>query len=392
MSGKFEPHNEAGKKRGGNSLLVILLILLIVAALAAAALFLLPKLLSFQPPQETEPSTEMTQAPTTEPTTVPTTEPTTVPTTEPAPVYTNPLTGEVIEEPLDKRIFAVSINNLPYAVPHYGVNQADIFMEMLVNGSIIRGLALFTDPSDVPAIGSVRSDRFMFNNICLHYDAIMIHAGGDSTVLANARERGISNYNIDTWDATDYSFRDKERNRAGYDWEHCLFANGDGLEAHAIEKEITVDQDPEKDYRLRFTEDGTPEDGEDASTVNLTFKYKTTKKDTSMVYNAELGKYVYHQYEKEMVDGATGEPEAFQNVLILIADIKMISRGFYEGDLVTGGEGYYACGGKIIPITWGSDSEDSPLWFKTKDGEPLLMGVGNSYIAIAPLDSPVIYE
>jgi len=389
MSGKFENHQDNEKQRGGSTLLTVLLILLVVAALAAAAYFLLPKFLSTQP---TEPSTESTLAVTEAPTTQPTTEPTTAPTTEPPPVYTNPLTGEVIDAPLSKRIFAVSINNLPYAVPHIGTNQADILMEMLVNGSIIRCLALYTDPSDVPAIGSVRSNRFMFNNICLHYDAIMIHAGGDSTVRANARERGIPNYNIDTESDTPYSFRDKERNKAGYGWEHCLFAKGDGLEAHAVEKEIDVNQDPEKDYCLRFTEDGTPEGGEAASTVSLTFHYSKTKKETSMIYNPELGKYVYHQYEEDMVDGATGEPEAFKNVLILLADIKMINRGFYEGDLVTGGQGYYACGGKIIPITWGSDSEESPLWFKTLDGEPLLMGVGNSYFAIAPIDSPVTYE
>lgn len=361
-----------------------------ILALSLAALLLCG--CAARTPAPTSPSTTEPPEVTTEPTAAPTTEPTTVPTTEPEPVYTNPLTGEVIEAPVEKRIFAVSINNLPYAVPHYGVNQADIYLEMLVNGSIIRGLALFTDPSDVPSIGSVRSNRFMFNNLCLHYDAIMAHAGGDSTVRSNARERGVDNFNIDTWDETSYSFRDKERSKAGYDWEHCLFAKGDGLEAHAVEEGIDVSQDPEKDYCLRFTEDGTPEGGEEAGTVNLTFQYKSTKKDTSMIYNEELGKYVYHQYGEDMLDGATGEPEAFRNVLVLLADVHMISRGFYEADLVAGGEGYYACGGKIIPITWGSDSEDSPLWFKTMDGEPLSMGVGNSYIAIAPLDSPVSYE
>lgn len=391
MSGKFEPHQEDSQKRGGGALPAVLLILLLLAAAAAAAFFLLPKR---QSPQPTEEPTVPTQAATTQHVTqAPTTEPATeAPTTEPAPVYTNPLTGEVLEEPLTKRLYAVSINNLPDAVPHYGINKADMFLEMFVNGSIIRGLALYSDVTDVPAIGSVRSTRYMFNDLCIHYDAITVHAGGSEWVLANVRERGVDGFNIDTPDKTDYSFRDQDRVKAGYGWEHVLFAKGEGLEAKALEKGFRVDQDPEKDYCLRFTDDGTPADGEDANTVSLTFTFRSSKKDTSMVYDESLGKYVYNQYGKSMVDGETGEPEAFQNVFILMTNVTMNAHGYHEADLVTGGEGYYACGGKIIPITWGSDSEDSPLWFRTMDGEPLLMGVGNSYVAIAPVGSPVSYE
>ena len=163
---------------------------------------------------------EPTTIATTEPITEATTEPTTVPTTEPPPVYTNPLTGEIIDEPIDTRIFAVSINNLQKAVPHYGVQQADIFMEMFVNGSIIRGLALYTDPSDVTGIGSVRSTRFMFSDIALHYDAIMVHAGGSEVVMNNAAARGVDGFNIDTSKETYYSFRDKERQKSGFGGEH----------------------------------------------------------------------------------------------------------------------------------------------------------------------------
>ena len=116
------------------------------------------------------------------------------------------------------------------------------------------------------------------------------------------------------------------------------------------------------------------------------------RKDTTMVYDEELGKYVYHQYNKMMVDGATEEPEAFQNVIIMLADIHMISQGYHVADFLAGGEGYYACGGKIVPIKWHCDAEDEPFYFTTLDGEPLNLGVGNSYIGIAPTESPVVWE
>ena len=182
--------------------------------------------------------------PTTEATTEATTEPTTVPTTEPAPVYTNPLTGEVIDAPIDTRIFAVSINNLEKAIPHYGIPEADIFMEMFVNGSIIRGLALFADPSDVNAIGAVRSTRPMFTDISLRYNAIVAHAGGDERVLKAAAAKGAEGINMYTADESYFSFRDMARRKSGYAIEHCLFAKGSGLKDRAVEKGIDISLDP----------------------------------------------------------------------------------------------------------------------------------------------------
>ena len=47
----------------------------------------------------------------------------------------------------------------------------------------------------------------------------------------------VEDFNIDTWDQTDYSFRDKQRNRK-IGWEHCLFAKGQGIYDLAQEKNL----------------------------------------------------------------------------------------------------------------------------------------------------------
>lgn len=149
-------------------------------------------------------------------------------------------------------------------------------------------------------------------------------------------------------------------------------------------------RDPEKDYRLTFTEDATPVEGETAETITVTFSYNGSKKDTTMQYDPELGEYVYYQYGMKMVDGKTNEPESFENVVIMMTNISL--NGIYHvADFVAGGEGYFACGGKLIPMKWYCDSEDSPFYFTTVDGEPLNFGVGNSYFAIAPVKSPVTW-
>ena len=342
-------------------------------------------------PAATEATTAPTQAPATEATEAPT-ETTEAP-TEPPVVYRNPLNGEVLDEPYTGRIFAVTISNIRDALPHYGTMEADILMEMWVNGSIIRDLALYTDVSKAEAIGSVRSDRLMFNQIVKMYDAVLADAAGSDQVLNDAKNTGVNRMTIDTGDSTDYSYRAKDRVftfKPESKYEHTLFAKGAGLLDFAQKKGFSVTQPADKDYNLHFTEDGTPE-GETANSVNVTFTYRNNKKDTTMVYDESLGKYVYNQYGKVMVVGDTEDPECFTNVIIMLADI---TRGdvYYTANFTGGGTGYYANGGKIIPITWGCDGEESPFWFKTVDGEDLELGVGNTYMAIAPQDSPVTYE
>jgi hypothetical protein len=196
------------------------------------------------------------------------------------------------------------------------------------------------------------------------------------------------NYNIDSWVVAKEgtSYRDTVYKRS---YENTLFGVGPGIKAYAEAQGVPMEL--EKDYGFRFTENGTPADGEAADWIALTMVYGQAKKDTQMVYNAELGKYVWNQYGKEMRDQITDELEAFSNVIIMQT---MISHNgiYHSADFVAGGTGYYANGGKLIPIVWACDDEDSAFRFMTNDAEPLQMGVGNTYIAVVTPESPVTWE
>ena len=343
------------------------------------------------PPKTTMP----TEAPTTEATAAPTTEePTTEPTTEPAPVYTNPLNGQTLDAPYTGRVVAVTISNIHDALPHYGTMGADILMEMWVNGSIIRDLALFSDITKAQEVGSVRSIRPMFSQIVKHYDAVLLDASGSDQALAHASSLGIQHINVDTYDGTAYSYRNMDRDftfKPASKLEHCLFVKPEGVEALLADRGYATTQPEDKDYGMTFAENGTPEGGETANTVTVALTYRNNIKNTSMVYDESLGKYVYNQYDTAMVDGSTGEPECFTNVIVMLADISMDGI-YYTANFTAGGTGYYANGGKIVPITWTTDADDAPFRFFTADGQPLSLGVGNTYIAVAPEGSPVSYE
>lgn len=329
-----------------------------------------------------------TEAPTEAPTVAPTEAP-----TEP-PVYHNPLTGEVIDTPYTGRVFATTLSNIKAALPHCGANQADIIMEMYVNDSVVRCLALFSDISQVPSIGSIRSFRLMFTDLADHYDLIVGHAYGSPLVMKNAEERGLEHINLDQWSKENYfSFRDSNR-KSKLGLEHSLMGIGSGMVEYAKELGYRTEQPEGKDYGFRFTENGTPENGEDAAEISILLTYNRAKKETIMKYDQELGKYVWNQYNKEMVDEADGQKEAFTNVIVMhppITTVKGNGATYHTADFLAGGTGYYANGGKIVPITWTCDSETEPFHFFNEDGSELLMGTGNTYMAICTADFAVTY-
>lgn len=340
------------------------------------------------PVTEAPTTVPVTQAPTEAPATEPPTEEPTEAPTEPA-LPTNPFTGETLEAPLESRPFAVSINNVQGAMPLHGVSRADIFFEMFINDYCTRGLAIFSDLSQVDHVGSVRSLRYNFTDLSRIYDAVVVHAGGSEQVMNDLKNRGVNNVNV-AYGGSGYYYRDQGRLDAGYALEHTMMIRGAQTVDYAESRGTRVTGDPEKDYGLRFRQDGTPE-GQEATRININLVHGPITKKTVMEYSADEGKYQFCQYGKAMYDPAEKQNICFENVIIMMCYV--YNDGVYHvADLVGSGEGFFACGGKIIPIKWVHEKMEDPIRFMLEDGTPLELGVGNTYIAIAPLTSSVEFQ
>ena len=315
-----------------------------------------------------------------EPTPVPTPEVTPTPT--PAPRYVHPLNGSLLDEPYTGRVFAASICNTENAIPHISLNEADVVFEMYVNSTVIRNLALFSDIRNVEVFGSVRSTRPMFHQLAGMYDTVLLHSGGSNYALNDLFKLKYDNFNIDAYEARNAgtSYRDQEYNR---EYEASLFGLGEGVYDYAEAQQMRLEQPADMDYGLNFTDEGTPSEGETANHVTIDFDFKGSDKYTEMYYNADTDKYVYHQYGREMRDLITDEQEAFTNVIAITAHMKAVNI-YQKADYTKGGSGWYACGGKLIPITWSSAEGKGPLEFFKEDGTPLEIERGNTYIAIMP--------
>ena len=91
-------------------------------------------------------------------------------------MYRSELTNEWIDESLqNQRPVAIMVDNEKTALPHYGLNDADIVYEMMnstANGEITRFMALFKDWGSIKQVGSIRSVRPTNFMIAPEYNAV----------------------------------------------------------------------------------------------------------------------------------------------------------------------------------------------------------------------------
>ena len=286
------------------------------------------------------------------------------------------------------------LNNLKKALPQLGVSQADLIYEAPAEGGITRMMAVFQSLDGVGNLGSVRSARPYYVEMAAGLDAIYIHAGGSDGAYASIKKLSVSNIDgVNGPHGGTMFWRDAARRKnAGF--EHSLLTSGERIQALLSGKLSSMRQTHEAGYALplSFTADGTPTAGNAAHTITLHWSnYKTGV----FRYDTASGTYLVEEYGAPYVDGNTDTQVAVTNVLVLHTGVKNIpgaTDGRKDISLTGSGTGYFACGGRLVPITWTCDAEDQPFRFFTEDGEPLQLQVGNTYMAIAPKDSPVVWE
>lgn len=327
-------------------------------------------------------------------------EPTLPPVEEPTPYEgpVNPLTGEPIDEKwVNARPIAVMLNNLVAAQPQLGQSEADIIYEVLAEGGITRMLGVYQSVEGVGMIGSVRSARTYYLELALGHDAVYLHAGGSPDAYDK-----IKAWNVTALDCVNgpYEGRSPGSNLFWRDADrianngsvHSVVTTGDTIIEKFAGYSFRQEHETGYTYPQEFVDLGVPENGTSAKHITVPFSpYKTGR----FAYDEETAKYLVSQYKAPYVDGNDGSQVAVTNVLILKTDCHVIpgdTEGRLDVDLTSGGEGWYACGGKWIPITWEKADRSSPFVYKDMNGNVLALGRGNSYVNIVPLDCNVTAE
>lgn len=332
-------------------------------------------------PEEIEPEEEVveTPEPETEPEPVVEEEPEPEPETEPESVFRNQLTGEICDEEYQqRRPLAIMINNMTIKEQRVqtGLSHADLILETYIEGYVTRLMAFYKDIEGIGQIGTIRSARIDYARIAEAFDALYIHVGEDPSYCANyLNENGIDDINFQ-----EHSYWFREAN--GLSTEHTLYSTDELINECItdLDRRTTTDV---TDTWVTFREDeegANPvlESGQDCNTLYVDF---SSIQETSFHYNEETGLYERWSCGEELTDYKDGEVTAVKNVFTLATTVGLYDDQVHADIGLSGGEGFYASEGKIVPIKW-STTDNYNFIITLPDGSELPANIGTSYICL----------
>lgn len=307
----------------------------------------------------------------------------------------NLLTGvpDLTDEAIGKRPVAVMVNNVPDAMPQYGVEAADLIFEIPVEGDQTRFMALYGDYTEIPQVCAIRSCRSYFPALALGFDAFYINWGIDDSIAGYLDQLQLDQYDGISGEGGFFG-RDQDRLNAGYSLEHTGYFDGTKfasvVQAEGKRLDLTEDK-----TGPAFSFNGLEEQikaGENSCTkVNIDFGSQTA----SFTYDEAAGTYLKDNCGEPQIDGKTGNQLAFANVLVLETSISVrdeIGHKEIDWDGGTDSTGYYISAGGVRQIHWAKEpgNEWSRLRFFDDDGNDIPINRGKTYIALNYPDQTVM--
>jgi hypothetical protein len=334
------------------------------------------------PPTST--ATTTTASPTASPSPTPVPTPTAVPT----PVtVADPLTGERVDPAIARRHpIAVMIDDLRPARPQSGLSQADVVWQAPAEGGIPRYMAIFQTelPKD---IGPVRSSRYYYITWAAEWRAIYTHAGGSPQALSTLRTKGRGQYvyNLDAFRHPNAFRRIKTRAAP-----HNLYTTGPNLRktggaigakdqaykaAWNFAPDVPLDQRPSG---------GSITVSYLANTI--TYKYDRT---SNTYFRSVTG-------EAKQTDASNKQRIAPKNVIVMRMKFGPLGdnphKGRLEADVIGSGKAWISTNGKTIVGTWKKTSVTGPTQFFDGQGRPVTLTIGQTFINVMQLTSPVSFK
>lgn len=346
---------------------------------------------SQQPEQEPvavvteEPTPTATSTPT--PTPTPAATPTATPTPSPTPTEVplegvNPFTGLPMDtELLTKRPYAFMVNNISSSMPQVGTSKSDMIMELMDEGGITRMMVFFQDPSEVEAIGSIRSARVYNVETALGYDALLAHCGNSDEAdwLIHVTFQMEDLDQIDGSYGEDVFYRDPDR-VASLGSVHSLMARGAGIVAAAEARGYRLDHEEGYDLSqgLQFSDNAADQCTEEANHINIVYN---GGKNTEFIYDPATAQYTMFQHGQEFLDNNV-EKVPFSNVIMIYANTYLQEDGQHLSIDLTEGTGLFFTGGRVVPINWYKSNCWDTFHYTLQDGTPLSLSRGRTFVAV----------
>jgi hypothetical protein len=284
-----------------------------------------------------------------------------------------PLTG--LEDPtgaaLTRPVLTVKVENTPDSLPQWGIDQADVIYEEIVEGGITRFAAMFNAHAP-DKIGPVRSVRNTDQAIVWPVGGIFAYSGGAPISVKSISQAPVDRINEDN--AGDAMFRDPGRKRP-----HNLYGVGEKLFAKG-------GQPVPPPALFTYRAPGAPITGVPTASFVVGFRSKPDDAVT-WTWNTAAGAWTRRVFGNDQTTG-TGAPVAPQNVIVQFVDYtggKPPGGAGYEGSeaqLLGTGRAVVFTGGQAVDGTWERASKDVVTRYLDAGGRPVALAPGQTWVEL----------
>jgi len=339
-------------------------------------------------------------SPTPSPTPVPTPSPTPVPTPTPTPdpearcTQCWPLNGKPLADlgAAQKRPLLVKIDNAPAARPHYGITQADMVIEEIVEGGVTRLAAVFQS-QDPKVVGNVRSARLADRSLAQMVQGAIVYSGTSAYAWSLIREDAAAGKYVEL--SADHSggyYRVSSRG-SPYNMFTSAQAQRDVLTEMG---RSTVKAVPAWPFFADTAHDPASGGMEGAAPATvITIPYREDRVLVRYDYDAASRTYARYQNNNGVpvrdVDAANGQPVAAAQVVVIQTDIWDVpqivdaSGALSNDQRLTGtGTAWIFRDGLRQQVTWSRANDTSAFTFTNAAGKQVTFNPGQTWLHIIP--------
>jgi hypothetical protein len=306
-----------------------------------------------------------------------------------------PLSGKAAKPgSIDKRPLLVKIDNVPAARPHYGLTEADMVFEIIVEGNFTRLAAVFHS-QDPKTIGNIRSARLADRSLTPMVRGALVYSGTSAYELPLIQGDASQGKYVDlSADYTGGYYRVTFR-PGPYNMFTSAAAMRQAIAAKGADGPQSVPTwgffaDPDHDPKIGGMVGSIPASEvvipyrEDNCRVQYTYDPQT--RTYSRAQNA-AGKPIRD------IDAANNQPVAAANVIVVKTEIWEVaeivdSAGAHAHDMRLTGTGAATVfrDGLRQDGTWSRTSDTDPFVFKNQSGERIVLDPGQTWVHVVPND------
>ncbi len=297
----------------------------------------------------------------------------------PTPTPISPLTGmEVASAELAARpVTGLMIENSWAARPQSGLLEAGIVFEAIAEGGITRFLALYQE-AQPQYIGPVRSIRPYYIDFAMSFDAAVGHAGGSPDALGDINSLGMKN--LEAFQNGSTFFRIDERESP-----HNLYTSFANLDALNAAKGYTS-----SNFTPFVRKQDVPQT---PSAAIIDFSISGYDYSAHFEYDTVINSYKRFQAGEAHTDSASGTQISPKVVIALVMSRHIMSDGSHNAYQDTGTGTMYVFQDGIASVgTWSKAERTSAFIFTDKNGLPMELNTGQTWISIVDSDTSVSYR